>query len=191
MKKIVILTMSLAFLLSGCYTSSALDTVYDSGYENGREDGYSEGYDDGYGDGYSEGCEYDTNGSYEYGYDCGYDCGYDEGYYDAYVEIYGKDYFDSSQEATEYGTDFDSTWGRLIESNGGEPVWGTLTPEQQALVNYPYLNPDKVYFVMGGNNYHSVDWCYTLQKSDEIYYCKLSLVTNGEMSPCSKCVGDN
>ena len=180
MRRILLIISLFVFSLSGCYTETAIDDSYDIGYEEGRVDGYDSGYIDGYGDG--------ENDSYESGYEYGYDNGYGDGYYDAYIEIYGEDYFNSSNEISNYGTDYDSTWGKLIASNGGEPVWGTLTPEQQALVNYPYLNPDKVYFVMDGNNYHSVDWCYTLQNSTEIYHCKLSL-TNG-MDPCSKCVGD-
>lgn len=44
------------------------------------------------------------------------------------------------------GTDFDSTWGDLIESNGGELVWETLTDEQRKLVKYPYLNSNEVFF---------------------------------------------
>lgn len=182
MKKIVILSLSLAFLLSGCYTSSALDTEYDNGYENG----YNSGYDDGYSAGYSDG----ENDSYEYGYEYGYDDGYDEGYNDAYMEIYGEEYFDSSQETKIFGTDFDSTWGDMISANGGDLVWGTLTPEQQALVNYPYLNPDEVFFVADGDNYHSVEWCYTLQNSEDVFGCKLSLATGVGLDPCSKCVGE-
>ena len=67
-----------------------------------------------------------------------------------------------------YGYDFESTWGDLIDANSEDLVYDTLTPEQQALVNYPYLDKKCVYFVPNGSNYHSVDWCYSLEKSREI-----------------------
>jgi hypothetical protein len=88
-----------------------------------------------------------------------------------------------------YGTDYDSTWSKLIESNEGEPVWETLTEEQQNLVNYPYLNEDEVFYVPDGKSYHSVDWCYTLENSKTILNCTLQNAIQKELEPCSKCVG--
>lgn len=90
----------------------------------------------------------------------------------------------------QYGTDYESTWGDLIESNGGEPVWGTLTPEQQELVNYPYLDKECVYYVPDGEAYHSVDWCYTLERSKNILSTDYDDAVSSGLGPCSKCVGD-
>ena len=87
-----------------------------------------------------------------------------------------------------YGYDFESTWGDLIDANGGELVYETLTPEQQALVNYPYFDKENVYFIPNGNNYHSVDWCYTLENSEKILNCTLQDALNKRLNPCSKCI---
>lgn len=87
-----------------------------------------------------------------------------------------------------YGTDYQSTWGDLIAANGGEPVWGTLTKEQQALVNFPYLDKDHVFYVPEGNSYHSVEWCYTLERSETILSCSYDEALGNNLGPCSKCV---
>ena len=102
------------------------------------------------------------------------------------------DSFESSQEeiVEDYGTDYESTWGKLIEENGGEPVWGTLTAEQQELVNYPYLDKECVYYVPNGEAYHSVDWCYTLERSKTILSIDYDEAISSGLGPCSKCVGD-
>ena len=90
--------------------------------------------------------------------------------------------------AETYGTDYDSTWGDLNEANGGETVWGTLTAEQQELVNFPYLDKANVYYVPEGDAYHSVDWCYTLERSETVLSCTYSEAVSDNLSPCSKCV---
>lgn len=86
------------------------------------------------------------------------------------------------------GTDFYSTWEELIESNNGELVWGTLTDNQRTYVKYPYFDYEKVYFVPEGYAFHSVDWCYTLNNSDTIYYCTCDTAYDFGLEPCSKCV---
>lgn len=91
---------------------------------------------------------------------------------------------------TSYGTDYESTWGDLIKSNGGDPVWGTLTEEQQALVHYPYFDKEKVYWTPEGENYHSVDWCYTLERSKEIISGTYDEAVGAGLDSCSKCVGE-
>lgn len=90
----------------------------------------------------------------------------------------------------EPGTDFESTWGKLIELNNGELIYETLTPTQQSLVNYPKLDKRKVYFVKDGTSYHSVDWCYTLDNVTTLYYNNIDVAVFKGMEPCSKCVGD-
>lgn len=84
-------------------------------------------------------------------------------------------------------TDFESAWGKLIEYNNGELIYETLTAEQQDLVNYPYLNIDCVYWVVDGEAYHSVRWCYTLDRSENVF--SSSLANTSKRKPCSKCVG--
>lgn len=86
------------------------------------------------------------------------------------------------------GTDFYSTWENLLDDNGGELVWSTLTDIQRELVKYPYFDSEKVYFVPGGYAFHSVDWCYTLSNSDTIYYCTCDTAYDFGLDPCSKCV---
>lgn len=89
-----------------------------------------------------------------------------------------------------YGTDFESTWGDLTDSNGGELVWDTLTPYQQSLVNYPEFDSNNVYWTPKGSNYHAVDWCYTLSRSSSILNGSLNEALNLGYGPCSKCVGE-
>lgn len=109
---------------------------------------------------------------------------------DAQMRMESGGYEYQERSYSTYGTDFESTWGNLIAANGGELVYDTLTPEQQALVNYPYLDKESVYFVPTGSNYHSVDWCYTLENSKEIINCTLQDALNKRLNPCSKCVGE-
>lgn len=85
------------------------------------------------------------------------------------------------------GNDFESVWGALLEKNNGELIYDTLTPEQQDLVNYPYLDTDCVYWTVDGMSYHSVRWCYTLDRSVNVFSSSIDSVINRE--PCSKCVG--
>lgn len=93
--------------------------------------------------------------------------------------------------AAAYGVDFDSVWGALMEANGGELPWGTLTAEQQALVNYPRFDANAVYWTAGGESYHAVDYCYTLGRSADISSGSLDEArTAGKTDPCSKCVGE-
>lgn len=109
---------------------------------------------------------------------------------DAQMRMENEEYEYQETRSQIYGTNFESTWGDLIDANGGELVYETLTPEQQALVNYPYLDKESVYFVPNGSNYHSVDWCYTLKQSDNIITCTLQDALNKRLDPCSKCVGE-
>lgn len=88
----------------------------------------------------------------------------------------------------EYGTDFDSTWGALLEFNGGKLPYDTLTNEQRSYINFPKLDSSKVYYVPKGKSYHSVDWCYTLARSKTIYYQSLTDSISQGLEPCSKCV---
>lgn len=130
--------------------------------------------------GYSE-----AESEYKYSYDSGYEDGYNTGYsdcaYDYNLEV-SDDTYDNC------GTDYESTWGDLIDANGGEPVWGTLTQEQKALVNYPYFDINKVYYVPDGENFHSVEWCYTLEKSKTIYSCTYGEALDYGLDSCSKCI---
>ena len=86
------------------------------------------------------------------------------------------------------GTDYESTWGKLIKHNGGELVWDSLTDEQRELVNYPYLDPDEVFYTPNGKSYHSVAWCYTLSNSETILSCTYDEAKVKELNACSKCV---
>ncbi|WP_144437092.1 hypothetical protein [Dehalogenimonas alkenigignens] len=90
-----------------------------------------------------------------------------------------------------YGVDFNSTWGDLIQVNGGKLPWDTLTEYQQSLVHYPKFDSSCVYWVDGGYAYHSVDWCYTLSKSSNIRHGTLEEAKAARKTdPCSKCVGN-
>lgn len=94
---------------------------------------------------------------------------------------------DSDDES--YGTDFESTWGDLIEANDGDLVYDTLTSSQRALVHFPKYDPDCVYYVPDGKSYHSVDWCYTLSRSTDIRSTtELDAEDVKGLEPCSKCV---
>lgn len=82
----------------------------------------------------------------------------------------------------------EEVWGELIEQEG-DYVWDTLTAEQQKLINYPDLDKDNVYWVSKGKSYHSIEWCYTLSKSDTILNGTLEeAFDEGKSDPCSKCV---
>ena len=94
------------------------------------------------------------------------------------------------EEVVSYGTDYESTWGDLIEANGGELVWDTLTPEQQVLVNYPEFDESNVYWVPEGKSFHAVDWCYTLSRSKTILSGTYDEAISNDLEPCSKCVGE-
>lgn len=97
---------------------------------------------------------------------------------------------DTSQKQSGYPDTPEEVWGELEDSEGGR-VWDTLTKEQQALVNYPYLDTNCVYWVAGGKSYHSIDWCYTLEKSENIQSGPLTeAIEMGKVDPCSKCVGE-
>ena len=80
-------------------------------------------------------------------------------------------------------------WGDLEKHEGGR-VWDTLTEKQQALVNYPEFDDDCVYWVPKGKAYHSIDWCYTLNRSKDIRSGTLEEAIERGLFPCSKCVGD-
>lgn len=86
------------------------------------------------------------------------------------------------------GTSRQDTWGKLFESNGGNPIYSTLTAEQRSLVKYPYLNFNEVFWTPEGTAYHSVDWCYTLDNSTIVYSCTLPEAVLGGLTGCSKCV---
>ena len=51
----------------------------------------------------------------------------------------------------------EEVWGDLEDKEGGL-VWDTLDADQQALVNYPLLDPNKVYWTTTGESYHAIDW---------------------------------
>jgi len=76
-------------------------------------------------------------------------------------------------------------WGDL-EEHEGRRIWDTLTLEQQALVNYPKFDRDCVYWVSNGKSYHSVKWCYTLNRSKNIQSGSLEeAIKAGKTDPCS------
>lgn len=85
------------------------------------------------------------------------------------------------------GIDTRSTWGNLVEEYG-DYVWTSLTPMQRRLVKYPYFDANKVYVTQNGYAFHSVDWCYTLMESSELYYCTHDDAIMYGYTPCSKCV---
>ncbi len=94
-----------------------------------------------------------------------------------------KDTYDSPDTPEE-------VWGDLIEQEG-DYVWNTLTAKQQELINYPDLDKNKVYWVSNGKSYHSIEWCYTLLKSENIVSGSIDkAINNGKSDPCSKCVGN-
>ena len=96
------------------------------------------------------------------------------------------DYDSMSQEER-----LEAVWGDLIRANGGELKYETLTKEEQALVHFPPFNANKVYWTPKGHNYHSVDWCYTLENSKKILSGTVDeAIDEGKSSSCSKCVGD-
>lgn len=80
----------------------------------------------------------------------------------------------------------ETVWGELFRVYGR--VQKTLTTEQQALVRYPPLNRDQVFFTPEGHAYHTVGWCYTLEKSAQIDACTLDEARARQLEPCSKCV---
>lgn len=193
MKKVLAITLCSISLLCGCTDPDAISKEYESGYDEGYDEGfydgeakgYSAGEDDGYSIGHEEGYNAGYEEGYNYGHEDGYNIGYDTGYsdcaYDYNLEV-SDDAYDNC------GTDYESTWGDLIDANGGEPVWGTLTTEQKALVNYPYFDMNKVYYVPDGKNFHSVEWCYTLEKSKTIYSCTYGEALDYGLDSCSKCI---
>lgn len=84
----------------------------------------------------------------------------------------------------------EEVWGEL-EAAEGEREWDTLSAEQQELVDYPEFDEDNVYWTPNGKSYHSIEWCYTLEKSKEVINGTLDeAFDEGKDDPCSKCVGD-
>ncbi|UOO38202.1 hypothetical protein IZU99_02790 [Oscillospiraceae bacterium CM] len=95
----------------------------------------------------------------------------------------------STPSYKEYPDTPEEVWGKLEQHEGGR-VWGTLTPAQQALVNYPKFDKNKVYWTKSGKSYHAIDWCYTLETSHNIMSGTLEQAkAAGKTDPCSKCVG--
>lgn len=95
----------------------------------------------------------------------------------------------TKQDHGSYPNTPEEVWGELEDHEGGR-VWDTLTEEQQALVNYPKLDEDCVYWVPKGKAYHSIKWCYTLYRSKDIRSGTLEEAIEMGLYPCSKCVGD-
>lgn len=94
-------------------------------------------------------------------------------------------------ESTDITTKRDETWGELKANNGGELVYDTLSDSEQASVDYPPFDKNKVYWTPNGKSYHAVDWCYTLENSKTILSGTLEEAKNaGKNDPCSKCVGE-
>lgn len=85
-----------------------------------------------------------------------------------------------------YGYDVQSTWGDLFAEYG--VVYGTLTSAQRNLVHFPRLSLSCVYYVPGGKSFHSVSWCYTLNKSKDIRHTDLYGAIDRGLVKCSKCV---
>lgn len=82
---------------------------------------------------------------------------------------------------------FDAVWGELTKKEGCV-VWGTLTPSQKLLVNYPAVDIHKVYTTPTGKRYHSTDLCYTLIDSQKVQTTTLKNAETKGYTPCSKCV---
>ena len=79
-------------------------------------------------------------------------------------------------EATDkelYFTFFDRVWGTLVAIEK-KIIWEPLTENQQKIVDYKALydyldvDPQKVVFAKGEENYHSTDWCYTILHISEL-----------------------
>ena len=83
----------------------------------------------------------------------------------------------------------DHAWGSLFKSHGS--IYEHLTPEQQALVNYPPLDKNCVFYARYSKSYHSVEWCYTLKKSEDIDCISFDDAIKKQLKPCSKCVDPN
>lgn len=81
----------------------------------------------------------------------------------------------------------EKTWGELYRVH--RHVYGTLTPEQEKLVNYPAMDASEVFFAPNSKSFHAVDWCYTIEASAEIGFCSLAEAKSRKLKPCSKCVG--
>ncbi len=80
-------------------------------------------------------------------------------------------------------------WGDLEQNEGGM-VWDTLTAGQKALVHYPRIDSQNVYWTPNGYSYHAINWCYTLSRSKTIHQGTLEEARKaGKTDPCSKCVG--
>lgn len=78
------------------------------------------------------------------------------------------------------------TWGKLEKQYGR--VYDSLSSSQQSLVNYPELSFDKVFHTPNGEAHHSVDYCYSFDRSDVVLSCSLSDALEKGLRPCSKCV---
>lgn len=80
-------------------------------------------------------------------------------------------------------------WGDLENEYGR--VYDTLTFEQRALVHFPPLDENCVYYVPKGYSYHAVAYCYTLVNAKTILSETLPEAEEAGLAPCSKCVGDS
>lgn len=97
-------------------------------------------------------------------------------------------YRPSHTQSNKYGTNPQNTWGVLWDKYG--KTFDSLTPEQQSLIKYPFLNKDRVFITRTGKSFHSVPWCYTIRDSfDCISVPLISALEKGKRS-CSKCVSE-
>lgn len=84
---------------------------------------------------------------------------------------------------------YDEVWGDLTREYG-DIIFEALTADQRKLVHYPPLDTDCVYYVKSSKSYHSLDWCYTLLSSKEVFSATYAEAVSNHLLPCSKCVGD-
>lgn len=93
----------------------------------------------------------------------------------------------NADDAQEYVVFYDSVWGKLQKKYGDGIIFGTLTPAQRRLVNFPPLT-NRIYLSSkSAKEFHSTPMCYALLKSNPV---STSIVLKNKYDPCSKCVGD-
>lgn len=76
-------------------------------------------------------------------------------------------------------------WGKLQEHHGDGIIYGTLSDEEQALVNYPNVGRLVYMSSVNSDKYHSTPNCYALLKSTPIEVDAIQAIVRER---CTKCV---
>ena len=81
----------------------------------------------------------------------------------------------------------EETWGNILRLKAPEKY--NLSPFRVSQIKFPYLDPEKVFYLPNRKTFHAVPWCYTLDKTpQQLKEMDIFTAIDNGFSPCSKCV---